>query len=41
MKNIDGADSSVIPITDEISPDDRLEFIRGSFFCIITAIQQF
>lgn len=30
-ENIDGADSSVIPITDEISPDDRLEFIRGSF----------
>ena len=33
--SIDGADSSVIPVTDEISPDDRPEFIRGHFFCII------
>ena len=30
--SIGGADSSVIPVADEISPDDRPEFIRGHFF---------
>ena len=36
--SIGGADSSVIPVADEISPDDRLEFTRGHFFRIITVI---
>ena len=39
--SIGGADPSVIPVADEISPDDRPEFIRGHFFRIITVIQQF
>ena len=39
--SIGGADSSVIPVADEISPDDRPEFTRGHFFRIITVIQQF
>ena len=31
----------VIPVADEISPDDRSEFIRSHFIRIITVIQQF
>ena len=39
--SIGGADPPVIPVADEISPDDCPEFIRSHFLRIITVIQQF
>ena len=35
--SISGTDSPVIPVADEISPDDRSEFVRGHFFSIIVS----
>ena len=39
--SIGGADPTVIPVTDEISPNDSPEFIRDHFFRVIMVIQQF
>ena len=32
------ADPPVIPVTDEISPDESFKFIGGHFFSVITVI---
>lgn len=39
--SIGGTNPPVISVADEISPDDRPEFVRSHFFRIIAAIQQF
>ena len=38
--SISGTNPPIIPVADEISPDDWLEFPGTHFFCTITAIQQ-
>lgn len=38
---IGGANPPVIPVADEISTNDRPEFIRNHFIRIVTVIQQF
>ena len=37
--SIRGTDPPVIPIADEISPDQGFQFIRAHLLCIITVIE--
>ncbi len=39
--SIRGTDPPVIPIADEISPDEGFQFIRAHLLCIVAVIEQF